>query len=131
MHFADLLDVRANTNPTGPALADEHNGALSNADVLARVDVTAARLSGAGVQRGDVVAVKLPNRIELVTTVFAAWKLGAAVTPVNPSLTPTELAFQLTDSAARVLVTDAADQHDRVAVLTLADLAARGRGGRS
>lgn len=37
-------------------------------------------------QRGDVVAVKLPNRIEMVTTVLAAWKLGAAITPANPSL---------------------------------------------
>ncbi|MDO3401713.1 AMP-binding protein [Mycolicibacterium neoaurum] len=123
MHFADLLDVRANANPTGSALADEHNGVLSNADVLARIDATAARLSDAGVRRGDVVAVKLPNRIELVTTVFAAWKLGAAVTPVNPSLTPNEVAFQLTDSAARMVVTDTAEQHDRIAVLTLADLA--------
>lgn len=129
MHFADLLDVRANTNPTGPALADEHNGALSNAEVLARIDVTADRLSSAGVRPGDVVAVKLRNRVELVTTVFAAWKLGGAVTPVNPSLTPTEVAFQLTDSAARVLVTDAVDQHYRVTVLTLADLAAAGPPG--
>lgn len=129
MHFADLLDVRANASPAGPALADEHNGALSNAEVLARVDATAQRLSGAGVQRGDVVAVKLPNRIELVTTVFAAWKLGAAVTPVNPSLTPTEVTFQLTDSAARVLVTDDADQHYRVASLTVEDLAAPGGPG--
>lgn len=126
MHLADLLDVRANADPTGPALADEHTGALTNAAVLARIDATAERLSSAGVHRGDVVAVRLPNRIELVTTAFAAWKLGAAVTPVNPSLTSTEVDFQLTDSAARVLVTHDEDGHHRVAVLTLADLAAPG-----
>jgi acyl-CoA synthetase (AMP-forming)/AMP-acid ligase II len=129
VHFADLLDIRANAHPTGPALADEHNGSLSNAEVLARIDVTAGRLSNAGVRNGDVVAVKLPNRVELVTTVFAAWKIGAAVTPVNPSLTPSEVAYQLTDSAARVLVTDTAEQDFRVPVRTVADLAAPGRPG--
>lgn len=127
MHFADLLDVRSNADPGGPALADEHNGALSNADVLARIDATAVQLSAAGVHPGDVVALKLPNRIELITTAFATWKLGAAVSPINPSLTPAEVAFQLTDSAACVLVTDDADQDHGVATLTLADLADPGR----
>jgi acyl-CoA synthetase (AMP-forming)/AMP-acid ligase II len=53
------------------------------------------------------VAVVLPNRVDLVVTLFAAWRLGAAVTPVNPALTTPEIAHQVGDSGASVVVGDA------------------------
>lgn len=111
MHFADLLNRRAKESPNGPSLYDEHNGRLTNVDTLARIDAVATRLAQAGIGPGDVVAVKLPNRVELVVALFAAWKLGAAATPINPSLTATEVEFQLADSAAQVLVTDDDGDH--------------------
>jgi acyl-CoA synthetase (AMP-forming)/AMP-acid ligase II len=37
---------------------------------------------------------------------FAAWRLGAAVAPINPSLTQEEAEYQLTDSGAKLLVSD-------------------------
>ena len=106
MHFADLLAVRAKVEPRGRALADEHNGELSNSEMLKRVEHASARLAARGVKAGDVVAVKLPNRVELVIALFAAWRLNAAVTPINPSLTAAEIAHQLSDSNARVVITD-------------------------
>jgi acyl-CoA synthetase (AMP-forming)/AMP-acid ligase II len=75
--------------------------------VEAAVAATAAHLSGLGVGTGDVVAVMLANRAEIVTTMFAAWRLGAALTPVNPALTDAEVRYQLADSGARVLVAEA------------------------
>jgi acyl-CoA synthetase (AMP-forming)/AMP-acid ligase II len=51
-----------------------------------------------------VVAVKLPNRLELIIALFAACRLGAAATPINPTLTATEVEYQHGDSSARVLV---------------------------
>ena len=104
MHFAALPDHRAGQHPDGPALADPHNGGLTNAELLTRVRTAAARLAKAGVSAGDVVAVMLPNRVELIIALFAAWRLGAAATPINPALTPAEVDYQLADSSARVLV---------------------------
>ena len=43
-----------------------------------------------GVGPGDVVAVILPNRVELVVVMFATWRLGATLTPMNPALTAAE-----------------------------------------
>ena len=40
-----------------------------------------------GTGAGDVVAVQLRNRVDFVMRLFAAWRVGAAVTPINPSLT--------------------------------------------
>ena len=55
---------------------------------------------------GDVVAIKLPNTVEFVVSLFAAWRLGAAVTPVNPVLSPQEVRYQLADAGAKVLIAD-------------------------
>ncbi|WP_433709211.1 class I adenylate-forming enzyme family protein [Nocardia sp. CA-084685] len=104
MHFAALPDVRAGIFPTKPCLADDDLGRISNAEFLDLVQKYADRLSQAGIGVGDVVAVMLPNRLELIVAMFATWRLGAAATPIAPSLTPAEVQYQLTDSRARVLV---------------------------
>ena len=41
--------------------------------------------------RSRAVAVLLPNRADLVATLFGAWRAGAVYVPLNPRLTPTEL----------------------------------------
>jgi acyl-CoA synthetase (AMP-forming)/AMP-acid ligase II len=59
------------------------------------VDAVAEQFAAAGVGRGDVVAVMLPNRVELMIALLAAWRLGAAATPVNPVFTPNEAGYQI------------------------------------
>ena len=100
--LASLPDERAALDSTGPCIDDDRL-ALTNADFLARVQATAAMLRASGVGAGDVVATMLTNRVELVVVMFAAWRLGAALTPINPSLTAGEAAFQIEDSSARVV----------------------------
>jgi hypothetical protein len=83
MHVAAVPDERAASNPNGRCLADgrrEHD----NANFAADVRRVSAWLAEGGVGPGDVVAVALPNCVELITTMFAAWRLGAALTPLNP-----------------------------------------------
>nr|BBJ48998.1 AMP-dependent ligase [Streptomyces avermitilis] len=65
----------------------------------------ASALRARGVGRGDVVALLLPNTADFVVALFAAWRLGAAVTPVNPALTESEVRYQLGDAGAAVAVT--------------------------
>ncbi|WP_080736566.1 class I adenylate-forming enzyme family protein [Rhodococcoides fascians] len=94
---------RIDNDPDGACLSDDSTR-LSNAEFGLEVDSVAAELVDAGVGAGDVVAVLLPNRIDIITTMFAAWVLGATLTPVNPALTDDEVRYQLEDSTARVLV---------------------------
>ncbi|GAA1023637.1 MULTISPECIES: class I adenylate-forming enzyme family protein [Amycolatopsis] len=103
MHLAALPEERARRNPNLPCLADEH-GELGNAGFAVRVRSAAAALRARGVGAGDVVAVLLPNRVEFAVVLFAAWRLGAAVTPVNPELTDGEASFQISDAKAKVVV---------------------------
>lgn len=123
MKLSTLPDRRAANDPYGPAVADTRQQ-LTNAALRDRVHAAAHQLCDLGIGPGDVVAVKLRNRIEFVVVLFAAWRVGAVVTPINPSLTDDEVTRQLADSAARLMVLDddattAAD----VAILSVADLA--------
>ena len=72
------------------------------------MSAVAALLADAGPRRGDVLAIMLPNRVELITSIFAAWRLGVAVTPVNPALTGQEARYQIDDAGANVVVADGA-----------------------
>jgi long-chain acyl-CoA synthetase len=103
--FNALPDSRASSDPAGTCLVDESR-TLDNATFAADVAALGAEFAALGIGVGDVVAVLLPNRSEIVTTMFAAWRQGAALTPVNPALTEEEVAYQLRDSETRLLVGD-------------------------
>ncbi|CAM3520391.1 class I adenylate-forming enzyme family protein [Tsukamurella ocularis] len=123
-----LPETRAARAPHDPAVADDRLD-LSNAEFAAAVRTAATRLAEFGVDRGDVVGLLLPNRVELVVAVFAAWRLGAAVTPINPALATPEIAYQAADAGARVLVTEAgATTPDGVAALACHELLAEAEG---
>lgn len=96
--------LRPSSYDDRPCVRDERI-ALTYAEVGDQVEAVAAQLADMGVTRGDVVAVMLPNRVELLLTILAAWRLGAAATPVNPTLTATEAGHQIGDSGAVVVVT--------------------------
>ncbi|WP_028937673.1 class I adenylate-forming enzyme family protein [Pseudonocardia spinosispora] len=61
-------------------------------------------LHGAGVSRGDVVAVHLANRLEYAIAYHGILLSGATYTPANPLLPPADLAAQLIDSGAVLAV---------------------------
>jgi long-chain acyl-CoA synthetase len=98
--LAALPDARAAAQPDAPAIADDAVE-LDNAAFADRVARAAALLARLGVGEDDVVAVALPNRLELVIALFAAWRLGAAATPVNPALTRPEMQYQVDDAGSR------------------------------
>ncbi|MEM8871710.1 MAG: AMP-binding protein [Pseudomonadota bacterium] len=62
-----------------------------------------------GVERGDRVAVLLPQTPETVLTHLASYKLGAIVVPLFTLFGEDGLQFRLFDSGARALVTDRAN----------------------
>ena len=123
MEFATLPDRRAALDPHGPALSDP-SGSLTNGELLVGVLAVARRLDALGIGVGDVVALKLNNRIDFVVLLFAAWRVGATITPVNPSLTAVEVARQLDDSGARLLIVEQEDTTPTsgVTVLPVGDL---------
>jgi len=103
MGFSTLSDLRAASAPHALCIADAA-AALSNGEFHTRVLAAAGVFADLGIGAGDVVAIMLPNQVEFVVTMFAAWRLGAAVTPINPNLTRNEATHQIEDSKARLIV---------------------------
>lgn len=103
MEFEYLPGVLAERFGDAPAIRDDTSH-MSFRELDARVQAVATQFRDLGVSPGDVVAVMLPNRSELVLAIFAAWHLGAAATPINPNFTHTEAEHQINDAGAVLVV---------------------------
>lgn len=66
-----------------------------------------------GVGKGDRVALFMTNRPEYLISFEATSKAGGVVTPINPAYHEQEVAYQLNDAGARVLVV----HEDRLAIV--------------
>ncbi len=86
-----------------PCVRDE-NVAVTYAEFGDWVEAAAEQLAEHGVGHGSVVAIMLPNRVELLVAMVAAWRLGAAATPINPVFTANEADYQIDDAGSVVVV---------------------------
>ena len=80
------------------------------ADALSHV------LTGLGVQRGDRVAIVLPQRFETAVAYMAIFQMGAVAMPLSMLFGPEALAFRLQDSGAVVAICDASSSASMQAV---------------
>src|SRR5687768_648609 len=75
----------------------------------AQVDELSGRVASAllatGLQRGDKVALQLPNLPQFLFTYFGLMKAGLVMVPLNPLLRAPEVAYHLEDSDSKVLIT--------------------------
>ena len=77
-------------------------------EIDSRVNRLARGLGARGVGQGDRVAVLMGNSIEMVEAIFAGWRLGAIVVPVNFRLVAPEVGYVLGDSGVRAVIVDEA-----------------------
>ncbi|BBZ14936.1 AMP-binding protein [Mycobacterium branderi] len=73
-------------------------------DVDRASDALAAALADNGFVAGDRIALYLQNMPQYVLGLLAAWKLGGIAVPINPMLTPAEVAKLLDDATPTVLL---------------------------
>ena len=99
----DALKRCARERPNAPALRFE--GAVTTfAELLARSEAFARALETLGVQRGDRVALVLPNCPQFVIAQFGAWLAGAIVAPINFTYPDDEIASMLSRCGATTAV---------------------------
>jgi acyl-CoA synthetase (AMP-forming)/AMP-acid ligase II len=89
-----------------PAIVDGPSGrALTYGQLAGAVRRTAAGLAARGFGKGDVLGIYCPNLPEYGVVFLGAASLGGICTTVNPLYTAGELATQLADAGASLLVT--------------------------
>ncbi|MFI6303358.1 amino acid adenylation domain-containing protein [Amycolatopsis thailandensis] len=100
----ELFEAQVARTPDGSALVD---GAVewTYAELDARADRLAERLSARGVGPERIVAVALPRSAELIAAFLGTVKAGGAYLPIDPSYPDERVAYMLTDAAPALVVT--------------------------
>jgi fatty-acyl-CoA synthase len=91
--------------PGKPAVIMGDTGfALTYADLNARSNQGAHFLRSFGLQRGDTLAMCVENAPQFFHVACAALRSGLTLVPVSSRMTPSEVAFIVRDSGAKVVV---------------------------
>src|SRR3954465_3132511 len=102
----EFVLARGRDRPAPPALIDGLKGdVITHGQLAAYVDRVAANLHARGLRKGDVVAVFCPNTPWFPVVFHGIAAAGCVMSPINSLYTPDEIAFQLEDSGAKILIT--------------------------
>ena len=88
-----LLRASVERDAAATAVLEVGGPSLTYGELWERAARVAGGLRGAGVARGDRVAIRLANGIDWVLAFFGAQLLGAVVVPVNTRFTEEEVAY--------------------------------------
>ena len=100
--FGRLDDIDADR----VALIEAKSGrATTYREMVARIRTFAGALSGRGIGVGDVVGLLAPNSSAFAVAFHGILRAGATATTINALFTANDIAKQLTDSGAKMLVT--------------------------
>jgi long-chain acyl-CoA synthetase len=103
-NLAVILTETAQSSPEHPVAVFD-GGRLTYRGLDRASDRVAAALAATGIEPGDRVALRLPNIPQFLISYFGILKAGGVVVPLNVLLRAPEMAFHLTDSGARALIT--------------------------
>ena len=102
------------------AIAWEHedgrSGTLSYGALRREADRLSHALRRLGVQRGEIVALVMPQRPETAIAHMALYQLGAVAMPLSMLFGPEALAYRLQDSAAVLAIADESSMANMQAV---------------
>src|SRR5262245_44881141 len=99
-----LIDELASARPDAEAIVFRGER-LTFSALRDRADTLARALLAVGVQKGDRVAILLPNRSEWLISAVAAAKVGAATVAISSFSTPREIEWTLEHARPSVVVT--------------------------
>jgi acyl-CoA synthetase (AMP-forming)/AMP-acid ligase II len=105
MNPATLADLFSRAESANVAVLAPDHGATTYDALTEQVESLAACLRQSGLQRGDVVAIGLPNSLEYLVTFFAVTRARLIAAPLNPAYKAEEFRFYLNDSGVRAAVT--------------------------
>jgi acetyl-CoA synthetase len=110
-NIAEVCCARwARDTPRAVAIRSEREDGRVSTHTYAALQRDANRLAHAlkrlGVQRGDRVAIVMPQRVETAVAHFAIYQLGAVAMPLSMLFGPDALEYRLNDSGARIAIVD-------------------------
>jgi len=117
MNVGQMLTNTARRVPERPAVT-MGSRSVTYAQLDHRTNALAHHLVGLGLTKGDRVGVLMRNQPELLEAMYACFKAGFVLVPLNARFTADEVAYHVGDSAAAAVITD----REGAAVVLDADL---------
>ncbi len=106
MNVGQMLANAARRHPHRPAVTwGDHR--LDYVTLDRRTNALARGLTALGLTKGDRVGVLMRNRPEMLEAMFACFKGGFCLVPLNSRFTEEEVAYHVSDSGAAAVLTDA------------------------
>ncbi len=100
----------ARDTPDAVAIRYEHESGAARTLTYGELDrdagLLASALRGLGVERGDRVAIVMPQRIETAVAHMAIHRLGAVAMPLSMLFGPDALEYRINDSGAKLAIVD-------------------------
>jgi len=116
VNVGQMLVQAAQRTPNRPAITwGEHS--ITYAQFDQRTNALAHGLADLGVRRGDRVGVLMRNRPELLEAMYACFKAGFCLVPLNSRFTPDDITYHVSDAGATALLVDA----DAMSIVASAD----------
>jgi long-chain acyl-CoA synthetase len=101
--LADVLQARDDDETTVAVYTNTEE--VTRAELRARAEALASVLRAAGLRPGQAVGVMLPNGSDIVAALFGIWFAGGVYIPLNPRLSPDELAHVVAEDRPAAIVT--------------------------
>ncbi|PIE22437.1 MAG: hypothetical protein CSA62_12545 [Planctomycetota bacterium] len=89
-----------------------HYGELSFGELDQEIEKLAKAIAGLGIGSGELVAVHLPRSLEMLIAVHAIQRAGAAYVPLDPEYPRERLAFMLSNSKSKLVLTTSSRRRD-------------------
>jgi acyl-CoA synthetase (AMP-forming)/AMP-acid ligase II len=98
-----LFDLINRADPAAPAIGAPGRGDLSYGGLASKIAAAGVVLNGAGVGRGDAVAIVLPNGPEMAAAFLSVASFTTSA-PLNPDYRAEEFKFYIDDLKAKAIV---------------------------
>ena len=106
----ELIEAQAARTPNAPALVFEDER-LTYRELDRRASRVAAQLARLGVGPDVTVGLRVERSAEMIIGILGILKAGGAYVPIDPSLPVERVSFMVTDSGAKVVLTQEFDWH--------------------
>jgi len=125
LSLATVLAEAARKHPDKLAVIDSATTErITYRDLWQQTLAYAAGLRELGVGPGDTVAIQIPNLADFPRVYYAVLSVGATIVPMHLLLTPSENAYVLRDSGAKLLVAHSSQLANATEAAKMAGIAA-------
>jgi amino acid adenylation domain-containing protein len=101
-----IFEEQAQRTPDAAALIRSDMTGMSYKELEQKAGRLAVQLIERGILPGDIAAVKMERSFEMVISIFAILKAGAAYLPIDPDYPGERIRYILADSRAKILLSE-------------------------